>query len=222
MEGVFFFAFIILCVLCIISACIRHARRSRELRELRRRHESADFVAFRRQQQAARQAENAQFLASRAPHPDARTAAILSSLNTTQPSAPTEVSTDETRKEQINHHLFHRKLEHADSARELCDILAAANDRSNDAGDSDENIIVKTWRSAETSVNKLMTPTRPECSICLDGYEANETVCWAKNDDCDHIFHAKCITEWLASHDECPLCRTNLLEYEGMQNASNV
>lgn len=78
-------------------------------------------------------------------------------------------------------------------------------------------MIAKTWRSTEASV-KNFVGAKPECSICLDYYKAKETVCWAKNDDCDHIFHQDCIVQWLVDHDDCPLCRSNLLEYEGMND----
>lgn len=99
-------------------------------------------------------------------------------------------------------------------------LLAAANDRYEDT-DKNGNVIARSWRSAEASVNKFVGH-KPECSICLCPYEDGETVCWAKNDECDHIFHEDCIVQWLVDHDECPLCRTNLLEYDGMNEDQNV
>lgn len=53
----------------------------------------------------------------------------------------------------------------------------------------------------------------PECCICLEEYQANEMICAAKTTDCNHVFHQECVTGWLmAGHDQCPLCRINLLK----------
>ena len=29
---------------------------------------------------------------------------------------------------------------------------------------------------------------------------------------CKHLFHHKCLVDWLRSHQTCPLCRTYVLE----------
>lgn len=68
-----------------------------------------------------------------------------------------------------------------------------------------------------------------ECSICLDDYQPNDTIAWAKdggdpptsvsnatianndNAGCDHIFHKGCIVAWLQDHEECPLCRRKVV-----------
>ena len=59
---------------------------------------------------------------------------------------------------------------------------------------------------------------RAECSICLMGYSADETISWAKEEGCDHVYHQECIVGWLSTakrdgslHDSCPLCRTKLV-----------
>lgn len=52
-----------------------------------------------------------------------------------------------------------------------------------------------------------------ECCICLEEYQAGEIICTAKAPECNHVFHEKCVTSWLmANHDECPLCRVNLIK----------
>jgi hypothetical protein len=62
--------------------------------------------------------------------------------------------------------------------------------------------LMSTWRR----------PTEnDECSICLHGYDAGQTVCVSKTSLCDHIFHQDCIKEWLKDHDNCPMCRVNLM-----------
>jgi hypothetical protein len=41
------------------------------------------------------------------------------------------------------------------------------------------------------------------CAICLDKPKPNDTFV----SHCKHIFCNKCILEWIARHDDCPLCR---------------
>ena len=36
--------------------------------------------------------------------------------------------------------------------------------------------------------------------------------------NCEHIFHKSCIIEWLSNSKCCPLCRTNLLTNELLNN----
>ena len=45
------------------------------------------------------------------------------------------------------------------------------------------------------------------CSICLNDFIQEDLVCVFK---CykDHIYHEKCITEWLQQNPVCPMCRT--------------
>ena len=192
---------VIFILILVVPACIRRRR------ELARRQAQQDIglAQFREQQQQQRRQQGT------------NTAGNVATTTTPQPSAPTETETTvEERKQLVMKHLYHRTLEHGESVRNLSMILAAANDRYDDTDAQKDGMLARTWRSAETSVNKFVG-NKPECSICLDRYEAKETVCWSKNDDCDHIFHQDCIVQWLADHDECPLCRTNLLQYDGSE-----
>ena len=69
---------------------------------------------------------------------------------------------------------------------------------------------------------------RLECSICLDHFEPEDEVAWAKDGGdpgepgstsvssidagCDHIYHRECLVAWLlAGHDDCPLCRRKIV-----------
>ncbi|KDO30612.1 hypothetical protein SPRG_04512 [Saprolegnia parasitica CBS 223.65] len=45
------------------------------------------------------------------------------------------------------------------------------------------------------------------CSICLDDYRGLDGV---TSLPCHHTFHTKCITPWLSTNDECPMCRYTL------------
>ena len=198
MSEAVFFIVIFICIL-IIPACIRARQR-----DLQRRSETQDAAlpAFRQQQLAQRRQQQQQGGSTAVPTATAPT------TPTPQPTAPEEA---QVRRQEVMKHLYHRTLEHGESVRTLSMVLKAANDRYQDTSTNDGGVLSRSWRSATSSVSKFVSP--PECSICLDTYKAKETVCWAKNDDCDHIFHEGCIVAWLADHDECPLCRTNLLEY---------
>eukprot|EP00980_Cylindrotheca_fusiformis_P008374 scaffold1772_cov80-Cylindrotheca_fusiformis.AAC.2 len=61
----------------------------------------------------------------------------------------------------------------------------------------------------------LSTWRRPtendECAICLQGYEADQTICTSSTTQCNHVFHQDCLEEWLKDHDNCPMCRVNLM-----------
>lgn len=63
--------------------------------------------------------------------------------------------------------------------------------------------ILSTWR----------TPAKSDsCCICLQEYSLGDTICAAETSECDHVFHQECIFEWLQNdHNDCPLCRTDLL-----------
>ena len=72
------------------------------------------------------------------------------------------------------------------------------------------------------------------CAICHGEYEVHDTVSWALNSECTHVFHRKCINRWflnlifvqaqtqMESHASehtpprmvCPLCRQDFLEIE--------
>jgi len=57
------------------------------------------------------------------------------------------------------------------------------------------------------------------CSICLEPYAVGDTVARLKKeqtdsndkDTCNHWFHEDCILQWLQNHDDCPLCRKNMI-----------
>ncbi|CAH2033856.1 unnamed protein product [Thlaspi arvense] len=49
-----------------------------------------------------------------------------------------------------------------------------------------------------------MDGCKGECVICLEEWEARETV---KEMPCKHRFHGGCIEKWLELHGSCPVCR---------------
>lgn len=48
-----------------------------------------------------------------------------------------------------------------------------------------------------------------DCSICLNKCKKKESA--RKIKKCNHIFHKKCINNWLLIKPTCPNCRINLL-----------
>lgn len=138
--------------------------------------------------------------------------------------------------------IFSRTLEGGDDEiRDLAEVLAAVREGDGGAiggvGEEDKpedgpegpdggGLVARTWRAAESSVRTAMGGggaepqgqpqlQAPECSICLDRYEAGDTVAFARVDGCEHIFHEECLVQWLADHDDCPLCRKKLVGVEG-------
>jgi len=45
-----------------------------------------------------------------------------------------------------------------------------------------------------------------ECSICLCEYTVGSDAVWSSNPQCDHVFHADCIEQWLMKQRDGPLC----------------
>lgn len=78
-----------------------------------------------------------------------------------------------------------------------------------------EDILVWSIRSIDYTLEPSLNSEESlkSCSICLENYKEDDTVCWSKNDDCLHAFHLICMTEWLMNNNNCPMCRANYLEH---------
>ena len=59
--------------------------------------------------------------------------------------------------------------------------------------------------------NTVKHTTTEPCPICLTEYEEGDKICWSQSSQCTHMFHRKCIFEWLMKHNDCPLCRNDFL-----------
>ncbi|KAI3907447.1 hypothetical protein MKX01_036364 [Papaver californicum] len=59
------------------------------------------------------------------------------------------------------------------------------------------------------------------CSVCMVGpADQSETLLNGDNKEeeefgkqmpCEHVYHAHCITTWLSRHNNCPLCRCQMI-----------
>ena len=77
----------------------------------------------------------------------------------------------------------------------------------------------KYCKKSEQDPNKL---EYPECSICLmEVNDGEDTILLP----CGHMFHEKCVTQWLKIHNTCPLCRFELptddADYEKQRKQRN-
>jgi len=52
------------------------------------------------------------------------------------------------------------------------------------------------------------------CPICLDDFDVGDELSWSRQLKCQHVFHSECLASWLMNSDECPVCRTLLIEEE--------
>ncbi|XP_021745071.1 E3 ubiquitin-protein ligase At4g11680-like [Chenopodium quinoa] len=81
---------------------------------------------------------------------------------------------------------------------------------SAEKGASDDQISqLHCWRYklVETSLgagNSSPTKDNPECCICLTKYKDKEEI---RQLPCSHIFHKKCVDQWLRIISCCPLCK---------------
>ena len=65
--------------------------------------------------------------------------------------------------------------------------------------------------AASTTATTASVPAEPECCICLEPYQVGQNICWARNNDCVHIFHQPCATVCLQGRDSCPLCHCRII-----------
>lgn len=45
-----------------------------------------------------------------------------------------------------------------------------------------------------------------ECSICMDVITHDKLTV----EQCNHVFHSTCLTQWKKHNKNCPMCRTDL------------
>lgn len=73
--------------------------------------------------------------------------------------------------------------------------------------------IINRWckkRKLENIRQDLMSTSSAICSICLEDYSNNNNK--ITRTLCGHIFHKKCIFNWIKEHNSCPECRAEILQ----------
>lgn len=65
-------------------------------------------------------------------------------------------------------------------------------------------------RRFQSSVTTKVTES-DTCTVCFGRFEPSDDViqipCQQK-----HVFHLKCATSWMEKSEQCPLCKTNIVE----------
>jgi hypothetical protein len=109
------------------------------------------------------------------------------------------------RKKLIENSLCVADVENEEEARNLISAL------SNGSVEDEGNVFTRAWVNTLDAARSF-TLAKPECSICLSGYDQEEKLAWPKSHKCcNHVFHEECIKLWLKEHDDCPLCRRKIL-----------
>lgn len=82
-------------------------------------------------------------------------------------------------------------------AKERSDVSATAN-----TGDEE-------WGSASRDEKR-------ECSVCMEYLKVGDIVSWSPHTQsaCNHVFHHRCVKEWLVKNTCCPLCRETFLSMD--------
>jgi len=62
--------------------------------------------------------------------------------------------------------------------------------------------------------NREETNSGLTCPVCLDDFDVGDELSWSRELKCRHVFHSECLLSWLMKNDECPVCRTVLIEEE--------
>ena len=77
-------------------------------------------------------------------------------------------------------------------------------------------VVLKTSDEAiHADFGNEIVEVEPSCPVCLVEFEHSENV--LSSPSCPHVFHNKCILEWLANHNDCPICRRQFVAPELLQ-----
>jgi len=69
-----------------------------------------------------------------------------------------------------------------------------------------------TWYLSCKIPEGLLEFVNEQCCICAEPFQDDpDQDCLVLN-TCQHVFHCKCVLNWLYQHNFCPLCRQKLFE----------
>lgn len=61
------------------------------------------------------------------------------------------------------------------------------------------------------------TNKNDECAICLSEFREGEEIMQTKRVEiCNHVFHKDCLMAWLDNHNQCPMCRHEMVTQDDM------
>lgn len=78
-----------------------------------------------------------------------------------------------------------------------------------DEGNEDEEI--GSSSSGVENSDDVSEANGHECPICFDTFQVDDIVSWSASPACRHIFHHRCLKEWLVKNKGCPFCRETFL-----------
>ena len=92
----------------------------------------------------------------------------------------------------------------------------STDDDSGSDGDthSHSHIVATMDEKAHIGVLSSQTDFSDGCTICLGPYACGDKVVRSANTSCQHVFHQRCLVEWLSFRSDplCPCCRQPFLE----------
>ena len=93
------------------------------------------------------------------------------------------------------------------SSNSLDDIEAQL---GNETNNDDLNITSTAVLTLQHPIDMNAWILEPQCAICLEAYQENDSVSYSKHRNCSHTFHTDCILNWLKDEfrNDCPCCRS--------------
>ena len=77
--------------------------------------------------------------------------------------------------------------------------------------DSDNGVVLRIPRRANSFKFSNRDTVPMVCAICLDNFKVGDELAFSSNRECSHVFHLECITEYIGktkgAEKPCPCCR---------------
>ena len=76
-----------------------------------------------------------------------------------------------------------------------------------DIGNPVDPVILNNLPENKVHDPSKLDPEKKNCVICLEDFKEGDDIIILP---CIHVFHKTCITDWLQSHNDCPICKFEL------------
>ena len=76
-----------------------------------------------------------------------------------------------------------------------------------DIGNPVDPVILNNLPENKVHDPSKLDPEKKNCVICLEDFKEGDDIIILP---CIHVFHKNCITDWLQSHNDCPICKFEL------------